>query len=301
MKKKLNNYLENIINIAEKYQLILEEEKEIPYGISIKFSEGSASISLKIYYSKKKGISTVISSSQNNQLLPKMKKILAENSMNHNPKFHSWKRWIGSDESGKGDFFGPLVVCAFFCTNMMESYLREIGATDSKNLKDKQISIIAEKIIAKYPRNFKVLILNPKKYNEVYLKFRDQNKKLNELMAWMHSRMILDLRKNFEVDGILIDKFTSDYVIKSAIKDMKKENIMLRTKAESDIAVASASIIARYYFVKRMAELEEKFNLKLSKGASNIVIDQSREFIKKYSKEQMNEIAKLHFKTYQKV
>ncbi|MEA1972036.1 MAG: ribonuclease HIII [Candidatus Cloacimonadota bacterium] len=299
MNNTLTNYKTELLKVTEKHHFTLTNEKTIPYGVSLTFALKNESICLNIYYSKKKGISTVIKSKS--PLKSKLEAVLAEIYISKKINFHNWKRWIGSDESGKGDFFGPLVVAAFYCTNSMEKGLIKIGVKDSKKLKDNQIMKIAEKVKKLYPNNIKVIILNPQKYNEVYNKFRNQNKKLNELLAWMHSRMILDLRKKFEVDGILIDKFTNDRVIKSSIKSMKSENIMLQTKAESDIAVATASIVARYHFVKKMEELEQKFDLKFSKGASNIVISQAHNFVKKYSRDRLNEIAKLHFKTTKKI
>ena len=301
MNPKVSDYLEQLLLVTTKFGLILEDRKNIQYGISLTFSNGNEIVKLNIYHSQKKGISIVIKSKKNNSAKTTMNNVLTEIALSDRNKFHNWKRWIGSDESGKGDFFGPLVVAAFFCTNTMEKPLLKLGVKDSKNLKDKQIIEIAEKVKKKYPANIKVLILNPVIYNDVYQKFKDQNKKLNELLAWMHSRMILDLRKQFKVDGILIDKFTSEKVIKSSIKAMKDENIMLQTKAESDVAVATASILARYHFVKKMDDLENLYGLKLSKGASDIVVSPANEFVKKYSINRLDEIAKLHFKTTKKV
>ncbi|MCK4312822.1 MAG: ribonuclease HIII, partial [Candidatus Cloacimonetes bacterium] len=72
-------------------------------------------------------------------------------------------------------------------------------------------------------------------------------------------------------------------------------------KAEEDLAVASASIIARFHFLNGIRDLSEKFGIEFPKGASEKVLETSGEFVKKYSKEKLNEVAKIHFKTYEKI
>lgn len=307
MNENIKKYLPELLEKTKKEQLILIDEKEIPYGISLKLGRAEESIKLNIYYSKKKGISKVIQSKKDNPLKPLLSEIIgAENSIkkpeNQQDKIaHKWTRWIGSDESGKGDFFGPLVACAFYCDRKMESELRQWKIDDSKKIKDKEIITIAEKILQKYRNNSKILILNPVKYNQLYNKFRQQNKKLNELLAWMHSRLILDLQKGKQVDGILIDKFANDYVIKNSLKEMKKQNIMQMHKAESDIAVATASVLARYFFLKKMEEMDKKFGMKFPKGATKKVIEIGNQFKNKFGINRMSEVAKTHFKTFEQI
>jgi ribonuclease HIII len=272
----------------------------IDFGVQLKFSINEEEIPLNIYFSSKKGISTVIGGAPNNKLRPLLQKILDQR-IDPVRTDHNWKLWAGTDESGKGDFFGPLVVCGFICNQAMLPTLKKLGVKDSKLLKDGDIEKIAKQLYARFFVNIETIILHPSKYNELYEQFRKQNKKLNELLAWMHGRVILNLKKNHKFEGAVVDRFASDKTLLSSLKDLKKIKLQHRIKAEDDLAVASASIIARYLFLKKMKELSEKYDLELPKGASEKVVKTASEFVAKYGKEKLREVAKIHFKTFQKI
>ena len=180
----------------------------------------------------------------------------------------------GSDESGKGDYFGPLVVAAFVCDSSKAAHLQKIGVQDSKKVTDKKINEIAERLLTEFKGDYQYLVLKPEKYNELYKKFSVKKPGLNEMLAWMHSKVIGDLYERSPFDYVLIDKFAKDEVIKGFLyknSKLKSEQIMIQTQAESDIVVAGASIIARYLYIKNLDELSEKYGIKLLKGASRQV------------------------------
>ena len=139
-----------------------------------------------------------------------------------------------------------------------------------------------------------VVVITPVKYNELYSKFNN----LNKLLAWAHSRAIENILEKSPCNYALADKFGDESLIKNALMS-KGKNIILNqmVRAEADIAVAAASILARAEFVKRMQEMENKFELNFSKGVSPQVISQAKSFIQKYSFDRLKEIAKMHFKT----
>ncbi len=296
----LMEYVAEIIKKASKFDLSLSDEKEISYGVQLKFEKGDNDIPINIYSSKKKGISTVIGGSPKNPLRTIMQQILQQKP-DAAQKDHNWKIWAGTDESGKGDFFGALAVCGFIVKENDVADLKKLSVKDCKLLNDPETIKIAEKLYKNYKNNIEVLVLQPTKYNELYAKFRQGNKKLNEMLAWMHSRVILNLNKKHKFEGAVVDKFASDRVLIGSLKDMKNVKLVHKIKAEEDIAVAAASIIARYHFLNSISTLSRKYQLEFPKGASDKVIKIAKEFVENFTKDRLNEVAKIHFKTIEKI
>ncbi|HGY11075.1 MAG TPA: ribonuclease HIII, partial [Desulfobacterales bacterium] len=213
-------------------------------------------------------------------------------------KDHNWKIWAGTDESGKGDFFGPLVVCGFICKTPMLSTLKKIGVKDSKLLKDKDIVYIANQLYAKFSPFIESIVLMPEKYNKLYEKFRSQNQKLNELLAWMHARVILNLHEKHNFEGAVVDKFSNDNTLKSSLKDINQIKLLHKFKGEEDVAVAAASVLARYLFLKSMSEMEKKYEMIFPKGAGKNVKSAAENFVRVFGKAKLRNVSKIHFKTY---
>lgn len=212
---------------------------------------------------------------------------------NNNPVYDNW---IGTDESGKGDYFGPLVIAGVYADNNNLKQLSGLGIQDSKKLNDSIIKKLAPEI--KNISAFSVITINPAKYNELYKKIGN----LNNLLAWGHARAIENILIKKPCQNALSDKFGNETLIKNALlKQGKNINLEQRTKAEDDIAVAAASILARDEFVKRINKLSNEYNISFSKGASDAVISQAKKFVDKYGEEKLSQIAKLHFKTTLKV
>ncbi|MDY6915211.1 MAG: ribonuclease HIII, partial [Candidatus Cloacimonadota bacterium] len=245
-----------------------------------------------------KGITTVVGGSSKNTLRAEFKRVLKEE---ETELIHKWGIWCGSDESGKGDFFGPLVAAAFVVKKNELSELLATGVKDSKKITDKNITEITQQLYGKYNKRIKIVVLNPAKYNQLYAKFRQQGKKLNELLAWMHARLILDLHKEFDFSGAVVDKFTSNRNLMASLKDLQQIRIKNVVRAEQDPAVAAASIIARYHFLQNMQMLENKYQMKFPKGANYNVIKTAQSFSQKYGKDKLKEVAKINFKTMEKI
>ncbi len=197
---------------------------------------------------------------------------------------------IGVDESGKGDYFGPLVTAAVYIKD--SSKLNDLGIRDSKQLSNKKVIEISHEI--KKLCEVKVSTLMPKEYNEKY----EQEKNLNVLLAKQHVMNIKELCKN-EVDTIYIDKFAS----RSNIGKMLNAEIKIveETKAEDKyIAVAAASIIARASFLVALERMSKKINIELPKGAYNVE-ETGIIVLEKYGFEGLKKLAKIHFKTTDKL
>jgi len=202
------------------------------------------------------------------------------------------ERWIGTDESGKGDYFGPLVVAGVLVKNENKNGLLKLGAKDSKDLSDKRVKELAEKIKQSYL--YSLIVINPLRYNELI----DRMRNLNRLLAWGHSRAIENILERENCEYAISDQFGDErYILNALMKKGKNIKLEQRHRAEDDVAVAAASILARDEFVRRLEELSQKYGLNLPKGASDRVIETGKKFVAKYGKEKLKEVAKVHFKT----
>lgn len=199
---------------------------------------------------------------------------------------------IGVDESGKGDFFGPLCVAGVFAEGADIQKLHEIGVKDSKKLNDAAIEKIAQKIRKDYL--YHIVRIGPEKYNELYKKFGN----LNHLLGWGHATVIDYLLEKKECHKVIIDQFAAPHVVERAVKQKKREVVLTqRPRAEEDLVVAAASILARAAFIEGLHKLEQLFDIKLPKGASKEVIQAGKNAVEKHGREILQKVGKLHFKT----
>lgn len=204
---------------------------------------------------------------------------------------------IGVDESGKGDFFGPLVVAAVYVDAPIARALAAMGVMDSKQLSsDKRARQLAEGILAVPGLDNEVLVLPPAKYNPLYSKIKN----LNRLLAWGHARVIENLlERQPDCPRALSDQFAANTrVLSSALMERgRRIRLDQRTKAESDLAVAAASILARVRFIDWLEKCSERCGVKLPKGAGPPVIAAAREFLGTHGSSRLPDVAKMHFKT----
>ncbi|MCP9471371.1 MAG: ribonuclease HIII [Nitrospira sp.] len=199
---------------------------------------------------------------------------------------------IGIDESGKGDYFGPLVIAAVFVDATTQRELALMQARDSKKLSDGRILEMAPAIKTICPHS--VIAIGPQKYNELYAKIKN----LNRLLAWGHAKALENLLEQVSCKRAIADRFGDEQLIANALQE-KGRTIVLeqRTKAESDLAVAAASILARAEFLRRLKRLSDEVGTTLPKGVSSSVELAAKMIVKKHGRERLGTVAKLHFKT----
>jgi ribonuclease HIII len=300
MHKAIETYLAELMPLIQTRGLLLENTIDLPYGIQLVLKRDAKILKLNIYYSEKRGISTVINPNKDKALVELMQHILQITPKDHSipERLHQWTAWIGSDECGKGDYFGALVVTAFYADTECEKALKKLGVCDSKKLNDNQISTIAQSIYREFPGRFETIILKPQAYNKLYADMNRQGKNLNDLLAWLHSKAIETLYARHKgIEGALIDQFSKSRKVEKSLKTkLPLLNVIERTGAEQDIAVAAASILSRYHFLQHHKEMIEHYGIAFPKGATS-VIKTGRDFIKTYSYKRLYEVAKLHFKT----
>tara|TARA_B100001123_G_scaffold52580_1_gene55101 strand:- start:1724 stop:2632 length:909 start_codon:yes stop_codon:yes gene_type:complete len=207
------------------------------------------------------------------------------------PKGYSGPR-IGSDESGKGDYFGPLVTVAAFVDNETESQLREIGVQDSKALSDKAIKTMASQI--KSLVTWETVTVSPEEYNELYAEMKN----LNKLLGRCHARALEGVLNLKDCKLAIVDQFGDEKFVRDELMSKgRKINLIQVPRAESDMAVASASIIARDEFIASIERLSREIDIDLPKGASSKVIDNGTEIAMKHGFDKLGYVAKLHFRT----
>jgi len=208
---------------------------------------------------------------------------------------------IGVDESGKGDFFGPMCIAGVYVNESVIASWKDVGIRDSKNISsDRRIAELAD-VIRKTPGCIQSVVpIGNEAYNRLYQKMGS----VNLVLAWGHARVIENLMGNA---GRMIpppvraisDQFAYDKaVVGKALMNLGRTiELVQRHKAEEDIAVAAASILARNEFVSRLSALCKEFEMTLPKGASAAVDVAAKEFIAKHGVENLPKVAKMHFRT----
>ena len=278
----------------------VSEEKKIAYGIQFRINSNI----IRIYSSKKKGITLDTSQSKNEQLNITLNNIYEQFKGNNisSPNFNAENiktpypilapPLTGSDEVGKGDFYAPIIVGSIYLNENQYNILKELGVKDSKDLSDIQITKLAKEI-KQVTSNYSILRIKQNKYNELYSKIGN----INAILAWAHVTNIKNVYKKHPFEKLLVDKFGREEQIKAGLKELNLKEIIFKPKAEQNIAVAAASILARDALIKSTENMNKHYNFEFPLGANMIVIEKGKEFINKYGKEELKNVCKMHFKT----
>jgi len=199
---------------------------------------------------------------------------------------------IGTDESGKGDYFGPLVAAGFYLDDGQEAVVRELGVRDSKTLSDRRCREIAAELRSAYPHS--IVTIGPEKYNDLYAKMRN----LNRLLAWGHARVIENILERVPCGRAVTDQFgDAKFVLDALLKKGRTIELVQRPRGEEDAAVAAASILARAEFLTRLEALGRDWDMDLPKGAGPPVEQAAVAFVRKNGPAALTRVAKTHFKT----
>lgn len=259
-----------------------------------------------IFSAKKKGVS--VSLYQSGKLMIQGKEmgelmefyiepeILKSFTFSHPEEYVDKSPHIGSDEAGKGDFFGSLCVASVYADSEGVIKLLNMGIKDSKKMSDDKV-LKFDKII----RNefaHQIIRLHPPKYNELYSKFKN----LNPMLAWAHSTVVGNLVEETQCKKVIIDQFASEKLITSFVeKKAKGLDLILRHKAEEDVVVAAAAVLARAAFLKSIDMLSEEIDMTLLKGASAAVKALAKKIVSTKGRDTLDKVCKMHFKTYDEV
>ncbi len=208
---------------------------------------------------------------------------------------HDLSKRIGTDESGKGEYFGALVVAAVLVGKETRKELLRMEVRDSKRLSNRTIEKLAPKIKGLCPHS--IVVITPTLYNQSY-ELLSGTGKLYRILARGHARAIENILGEETCHHAVVDQFGPERFIKKALMEKGKLiKLEYRPHAEDDAAVAAASILARDEYKNGLEALSAKYSIDLPAGASNKVIEVGREFVSRYGKDELREIAKLHFIT----
>ncbi|MFV0332295.1 MAG: ribonuclease HIII [Dysgonomonas sp.] len=297
----------------EKGGYVVSDIKEINYGVQLHLLKSGLKSIVRIFTNNKgnirydyspindSSIKLEIASILEGEQVVNEIKVISSSNMETKDK-EDFFPLIGTDESGKGDYFGPLVVAGVFVDFRTKPLLEQIGIKDSKKISDKNIHILANKIKVICKEQFTVIEISPETYNNLYDRFKEEGKNLNTLLAWGHAKAIEEVLTKVDCDNALSDKFADEKFILSKLQEKgKKITLRQEHKAESNIAVAAASVLARARFLEKLNKLSTEYNIHLSKGVSKDVIEQARVIFNNGGEENLRKIAKMHFKTTESV
>ena len=294
------------LSIINRHKTLLQESNlqvtdpsRNEYSYQINISNGSEKISLLVFFGKKEN-KVVIQGNKDLKLHKKVsdlvcgEKLFETNATDEEPDYP----YIGTDESGKGDYFGPIVFAGVFLTPETGKILKSIGVRDSKELSDNQIKQLSSEIRKILKDNFDVVHISPEKYNQLWGKMGN----LNRIMGWGHARVIENLLNRCSAQEAISDKFGNEIIILDALQE-KGRNINLKqiTKAERFSAVAAASILARESVINWFSVNSRKYKIELLKGSSVEVERIAKIILEEHGAETLNKLVKMHFKTSQKV
>ncbi|UCC40067.1 MAG: ribonuclease HIII [Candidatus Aminicenantes bacterium] len=216
--------------------------------------------------------------------------------MHQSDLFPAEKGHIGTDESGKGDYFGPLVVAGVFVLDEQQKVLSELGVKDSKRFSDNRVREFADLIKKGYKHS--LVAIGPEKYNELYPKLRN----LNRILAWAHSRAIENILEEVHCTLAVTDQFGDKaYVLNALMKKGSNIELIQRPKAEEDLAVAAASILARAEFLKRLYFLSQDVGIDLPKGSPPFVVEAGIKLVQAHGVQIIDRVAKKHFKVTKRI
>lgn len=204
---------------------------------------------------------------------------------------------IGVDESGKGDYFGPIVIAGVFLDAEREKILRDLNVRDSKKISARRIREL--RTVIRRECRYSIVAIGPERYNQLYTTMGN----LNKILAWGHARVIENILTKTSCHKAILDQFgKKDLVLKALMKKGRSIEIVQKVRGESDLAVAAASVLARGEFVLRLKKLSDEFGVKLPLGnKKDVVIAAGRNVIKKAGMEALVKVGKIHFKTTKEI
>ncbi len=305
--KAIQKY-EDLRQLLSASEFIVSDYKEISYGLQFSIQNSGWSGVVRIYQNKQGNVKTDFSQldeSENSNLIKRLSEdkipSLSKEVSSTLPSEIALPV-IGSDESGKGDYFGPLVSACIYVDEKVVNQLATLGVKDSKALSDTKILEIAREIRRTCQDKFIVVEISAERYNQIYAKLENEKKSLNDLLAWAHAKAIEELLSKVECQTAIVDQFAGEKLLLAKLQEKgKKLKIIQAHRAESHVAVAAASILARERFVNKLDSLEKQYHTNLPKGASKEVVSVARQLVEKNGSEILEKIAKLHFKTTKEV
>ncbi len=296
LQRKAREETINLQNKLSKQGYLVSSIIKKQYNYELNLNLNNLKFKIQIYFGKK-GIKKVVQGNPDSIEYQKLEEIV-EDTINLFPTespVDEPKEYIGTDESGKGDIFGPLTISAVFVDKITKEQLKYIGIKDSKLLSKKEIITLAKKIEKIVDNKFVVLELTPSKYNLLYERFGN----LNKLLSWAHSEVIKQLLNKVKCQIVITDKFSMKGLEIESDVNFSKVQFLKYSKGERFVGVAAASILARSRF-EHWFEENIINNRTFPKGASEEAEAFLKSLLEKTNEKKLTNYAKLHFKSFKK-
>lgn len=292
--------IKDYINLLKRDKILVSDISKAAYNYEVVLNYGKNNLKLQVYFGKK-GNKVVLQGNKETEFYQKVKEILfgPELFKPDTSGLSEPECYIGTDESGKGDYFGPLIIAGVFVNKNTLGLLRKAGVRDSKEINSNySIKAISSEIKRIIGNSYSLVIVSPEKYNELYKNFKN----VNRLLGWGHARVLENILKEQQVSEAISDKFGDDSYIRNSLQE-KGKSILLHqiTKAERYTAVAAASILARDKFNDWFEKKNKELNFQIPKGASEQVEKAAKRLKAIYGEEFLQKNVKLHFKTSKKI
>jgi ribonuclease HIII len=252
---RLLKVYEHINSILKGYHINVSDYQLIDYGLQFTVSILDWSGIIRIYQNKKGVLKIDYSQLKGGVYAIKIQKLIEGKKI---PLYSNKKAVdlgfpiIGTDESGKGDYFGPLVSAGVYVDEQSARDLIVCGVKDSKKLNDGKNIELAHKIAKICKGHFSIIEIAPERYNDLYDQFKREKKNLNTLLAWGHAKALEEILSKVDCRVAIADQFANEKFI---LSKGKKLNLIQMHKAEQNIAVAAASVLARWRFLEKLSKL----------------------------------------------
>jgi ribonuclease HIII len=293
LKEKARKNIEQLKSIVESTGQTVSTIVTKEYNYEFDVIQNGTKIKVLLYFGKK-GLKLIVQGDQKAALFNHVSNLVNEQtslSLNEQ-KVVEPADYIGTDEAGKGDIFGPLVIAAVYVDEKTKEELYRIGVRDSKDLSDVQIDSLADKIKVLCTERFSIVEFKPEVYNSIYEKYRN----LNKLLSFGHSKAIRNLLDDIDAMTVISDKFGNRGLEIHDEKSFSHVEFIETEKAERFVGVAAASILARNSFNKWFYN-HERLGISFPKGSSEKAQSFLQEFLRQKNQPDLTCFAKLHFKT----
>ena len=295
---KFDKY-DEIKNAICGYGYDVGEYREIPYGLQFTIVFKGSQFNIRVYESSKKGITVDYSQVKNHKVKKAIEDMLVGKYENTGYELYKSDNsdlpLIGTDESGKGDYFGALCVSGVYGDKTVKKKLSALGVKDCKKLNDYEVVSLAQQIRKIDGLIHYTLQLYPSELNELTI---NKNANMNTVLALLHLNVINQIANESNCKLCLIDQFADDSLILDL--NAKQFNIPIeieqRPKAESNIIVAAASILARNSFLESINELSNRVNMSLPTGCGSNVIEKGTRLVEKQGVTSIIDCGKVIFK-----
>lgn len=297
--KKAQSEIENITNKIENKGFSITSPIKKLYNYEVIVNSKSEQLKILVYFGKK-GVKTVIQGNAETNLFREVNEILFGKNLFDYKSIDDLElsEYIGTDESGKGDFFGPLVIASVYIDEKTGDKLEKVGVKDSKLFSDNNIKILELSIKKIVGDNFSIIQINPEKYNQLYESFAN----LNKIMGWAHSKAIENLVTKIGCKNVISDKFGNEKLIKDELaKKNVQVNLFQTPKGERFTGVAAASILARAKVIDWFTMRSKENGFEIPKGAGDKVNQVADKILQINNKEYLLKMIKFHFKNSQNI